>query len=371
MRHHPSFLQAILEAPDDDTPRLVYADWLEEHGDAAEQVRAEFIRVQVELARIPGDDPRRPALEMRQEELLAAHEAEWLLEVRKRARRGATFRRGFIEEIECDCLAIERGAKTLDSMIPLRRLRIYGDPSRPTQAIISSPALSRITFLWLRCFYSVDVDRMLEAPQIGSLTGFGLSACDFNMFELHGWLSHEKLERATELFLGSERSLSSRGDHLFSSPECSRLTKLDFSLCPFDTVYLRDLLTSPHCGLLTSLDFMLNFRLQDPRATLLADCPKLTNLAFLSLDGCGITDDGLRELARSPYLPSLTDLILSTNAVTDAGIRALIDSPNLPRLARIELFRTRADGSGMKIWEHFRPPNHNRRCVWVQQERQR
>ena len=40
------FLAAICANPDDDAPRLVYADWLDEHGDP----RGEFIRVQVELA---------------------------------------------------------------------------------------------------------------------------------------------------------------------------------------------------------------------------------------------------------------------------------------------------------------------------------
>lgn len=39
---------AILANPDDDTVRLVYADCLQEHGEAG---RAEFIRVQIELAR--------------------------------------------------------------------------------------------------------------------------------------------------------------------------------------------------------------------------------------------------------------------------------------------------------------------------------
>ena len=29
-----AFLDAIFAQPDDDTPRLVYADWLEEHGHA-------------------------------------------------------------------------------------------------------------------------------------------------------------------------------------------------------------------------------------------------------------------------------------------------------------------------------------------------
>jgi uncharacterized protein (TIGR02996 family) len=49
-----AFLDAIRAEPADDTPRLVYADWLEEHGGQPE--RAEFIRVQVELAKLPKFD---------------------------------------------------------------------------------------------------------------------------------------------------------------------------------------------------------------------------------------------------------------------------------------------------------------------------
>ena len=47
-------LRAILEEPGDDALRLIYADWLEDHGDAA---RGEFIRVQCELAKIGGLHP--------------------------------------------------------------------------------------------------------------------------------------------------------------------------------------------------------------------------------------------------------------------------------------------------------------------------
>lgn len=46
---HDSFIASIIVAPDDDAPRLIYADYLEENGDGA---RAEFIRLQIELARI-------------------------------------------------------------------------------------------------------------------------------------------------------------------------------------------------------------------------------------------------------------------------------------------------------------------------------
>ncbi len=51
MTHEQAFLQAIIETPADDTPRLVYADWLEERGQPGDAERAEFIRVQCELAK--------------------------------------------------------------------------------------------------------------------------------------------------------------------------------------------------------------------------------------------------------------------------------------------------------------------------------
>jgi len=50
LSQHEAFLRAIFDAPDDDTPRLVYADFLQENG---EEARAELIRVQCELVAEP------------------------------------------------------------------------------------------------------------------------------------------------------------------------------------------------------------------------------------------------------------------------------------------------------------------------------
>jgi uncharacterized protein (TIGR02996 family) len=47
MTDHLAFLSAIRADPTSDTPRLIYADWLEEQGDGD---RAEFVRLQMELA---------------------------------------------------------------------------------------------------------------------------------------------------------------------------------------------------------------------------------------------------------------------------------------------------------------------------------
>lgn len=49
MPSHDAFLQAILADPHADGPRLVYSDWLEEHGECE---RAEHIRVSCEAARL-------------------------------------------------------------------------------------------------------------------------------------------------------------------------------------------------------------------------------------------------------------------------------------------------------------------------------
>src|SRR5206468_7966092 len=69
-----AFIQAIIADPDDDAPRLIYADWLDERGDP----RGEFIRVQCALARMDEWDPRRWDLKRREQDLLAAHKRAWL-----------------------------------------------------------------------------------------------------------------------------------------------------------------------------------------------------------------------------------------------------------------------------------------------------
>ena len=48
MSDRDALLAAVFARPADDAPRLVYADWLDEHGEPAQ---AAFIRAQIELAR--------------------------------------------------------------------------------------------------------------------------------------------------------------------------------------------------------------------------------------------------------------------------------------------------------------------------------
>jgi len=85
---HPdeaALFAAICDAPDDDAPRLIYADWLDEHGDPE---RAEFIRIQCRLAEFQRLVEQRSLdtslaargineLDPREQELLGAHARRW------------------------------------------------------------------------------------------------------------------------------------------------------------------------------------------------------------------------------------------------------------------------------------------------------
>jgi len=86
-----ALLAAIVENPWDDLPRLEYADFIQERDEPGDGERAEFIRVQCELAdqragKFPAsesNDRRQDWLESRERELLNASSYLWLPETGK------------------------------------------------------------------------------------------------------------------------------------------------------------------------------------------------------------------------------------------------------------------------------------------------
>jgi uncharacterized protein (TIGR02996 family) len=108
---------AVAADPDDDGPRLVYADWLQQAGDP----RGELIAVQCALAR-----GHTTALADRERELLAQHEADWL------ARAGLSIgegqlQRGFIERVDATAARVAAAIDRLVELPSLRSLRATVD----------------------------------------------------------------------------------------------------------------------------------------------------------------------------------------------------------------------------------------------------
>src|SRR5262249_8485654 len=87
---HVTFLEAIAEQPEEDLPRLVYADWLEEYGDEADRSRAEFIRSQCRRAQLSPDDAEIDTLLDREAALLEAHWDAWIGPLRELVGPGAS-----------------------------------------------------------------------------------------------------------------------------------------------------------------------------------------------------------------------------------------------------------------------------------------
>ncbi len=145
----PAFVFAVVSNPDDDTARLVAADFLEECGDPD---RATFIRLQVELARqeAMGEGKSLNADELRKKEraflgplsmfpsFWAAEECPELVRVSFRERNGGsplgdvqvtgagrlTWRRGFIESVSCDAATWFRHGLAVRKRQPIRHVSL-------------------------------------------------------------------------------------------------------------------------------------------------------------------------------------------------------------------------------------------------------
>jgi len=135
MMQEQALLQAVIVNPEDDAVRLAYAAWLEGQGDP----RAEFIRVQIELASAAmafdaneaalSEIMHRKALHARQAELLAQHGRAWLGSL---PALSWSFSRGFVEAVtlqgEEAVKQFLAQAETIFRLVPLRTVSLWDDP---------------------------------------------------------------------------------------------------------------------------------------------------------------------------------------------------------------------------------------------------
>lgn len=182
-------LDAIRSAPDDDAPRLAYAEWLRLQGDP----REELISVQCEIVHAPRE--RMPPLLRRRDELLATHAAAWLRPLRLKPEE-ATFWRGMVETVALTeardrlperARLVERALARepvlelfLAPKIPKRGARqAYApktDLSVPLGELLALPALRRLRTLRLAgvLWHRAEIDALLASPLLGALRALEL-----------------------------------------------------------------------------------------------------------------------------------------------------------------------------------------------------
>jgi uncharacterized protein (TIGR02996 family) len=229
--HPDAFLGAIIESPEDDAPRLVFADWLEEHG---EPERAEFIRAQVGVARLPEGDVRLPALEARAKELQQAKAAAWLGPLDVRGLR-AKYRRGFAEEVYCSTPGLFFAhAEDLFGLLPLRSLTIHsvqGDVLDPAgaRALAAMPQLARLEelLLWDHDLGDEGTAVLAACPHLSNLRALSLANCGVGPGGAAALAASPYLKNLLRLDLCSSEIGVEGARTLLRSPHLDRLIVLD------------------------------------------------------------------------------------------------------------------------------------------------
>lgn len=179
-----ALLSAILAEPDEDTPRLAYADWLDEVGGEKNCARAELIRVQIELNQIP-KGARNYDLEAREKFLLETHREAWLGPLQAEGqplRRGMAhglFRRGFVEVVWMQAGWFIEWAEVLFARVPARELRVTKTAIEELAALVASPYFPRLNTLDMsdRRFGDPVARVLTQRPAVAALSRLRLRGC--------------------------------------------------------------------------------------------------------------------------------------------------------------------------------------------------
>ncbi len=291
------FLEDIIAHPDDDTPRLIFADWLDDEGDST---RAEFIRVQIERARLPEWDAGQVRLRLRERELLAEH-LSWKRELPEiKGVHWWEFRRGFVATASfANFATLKTQARRAFAATPIEQVSIsWPRPDETLKDIRPIPNLRELC-IKVRLRERSALDRLADAPLLTTLRVLDLRDCG----------------------LGAEG--------------------------------FRRLMASPHLGNVTVLRVLFN-ALGNDGIDALVHAVSLRSLAELNLAEGGRSDDhaavpviqasGMETLAEWPGLADLRSLTLSGNDLRQAGLRALLRSPHVTGLKELVL-----RGNGLEV----------------------
>ena len=142
-----ALLRAICEHPAEDTPRLVYADWLQENGNAD---RAEFIRLQCEAWGLTPAYPTLSAARTRASELLKEHRGRWFDELPTilGVEWGDLYVRGFIDKAYTLAMYdVRLTVRAAFAAVPLRHLIVTTLQPGQLGHLLDCPQLGRLVTL--------------------------------------------------------------------------------------------------------------------------------------------------------------------------------------------------------------------------------
>ncbi len=329
-----ALLAAVWASPHEDLPRLVYADYIEERGEAA---RAEFIRLQIarEAAEAAGDDVSDGAWR-REAELLASHRREWVGPNRGVRGRGDRddFLRGFPARIETytegNVLARRGGRRS-------PRLRLKWTRPGGLALLLGTPAVRSAGELTLepkRQWGAGEFAALAGPDRPDSITGLTIHGVPDGS-AVRDWFAGLSLAKLHRLRLpGSQWRSRYVLDGLEVAPVAARLTDLDLRAVYLDGANARwlastrafprlrvlrtrfagpavspliDLIASPIAAGLRDFQVPVPYHQSDAAHHTVAATP-WPALKILRMSGRGLTLGATRALAQSAHLTGLREL---------------------------------------------------------------
>jgi uncharacterized protein (TIGR02996 family) len=304
-------LAAVLDAPEDDDARLVYADYLLEQGDP----RGEFIQIQIRLGGSAwGARGRRSSnvLELTNEELIAReksllkrHQKAWL-EPFRTAIRTWIWKRGFVFSVEADGAKLLDGIETVLEHAPLERAVLTALKPPLLAKLAKTRAIERLR------------DLRIAQNRIGPKTADVLHSPHFkNLRSLDLWGNP----------LGEEG-----GKMLGTAPHLGSLKVLDLSTCELTPGAVDAISKAKYFPQLENLNLRFNDALGPEIGESLS---RARALRVLDINRCHLGDAGLERLLESKALMNLEDLSFFGNDITMRGVKALVESRSVPKLKTV------------------------------------
>src|SRR5262245_46469504 len=330
MSTEAALLHAIREHPEEDTPRLAFADYLDELGGAANVARAEFIRLQIRLTTLDETHSERPALEDRENELLRKYERAWLGKLSAPLAGGLDrwrFERGFVGKIRIDTRTLCNCGDDLFERHPISRVRLrpvdMNEPG-PVSKLSKKQWWSRVRELRLCDFSAPSVHTCEPLVTSSRLTG---------------------LKRLAILAYDDNESSPKMPSVLARCPSLAGLEELRISDWPYDSTKLIPVLKDSAVRTLVLRDctFTVN-GLAKLLSSDFGDRPMRVELA----DG-NLSADLWPALARKNVKPILRRLDLSYGDSSDPDLPTLLSSPGAANLNALDLSETTLAGTKVRV----------------------
>lgn len=393
-------LRAIAAAPDDDAPRLIFADWLDEN---EQPERADFIRQQIQLFHLPAHDPDRFAIAAHTNRLWRRFGKQWQQPLPADA-YDPQYERGLLDSVRVHFQSIGILPELLRHH-PIRVLNLAEPPrdrdrsrnnaveERTITNLVNDlraiPELRHVQVLRSTLAHATTRLALPLADHLPNMTDLDLSANAAHVIEAfrhhpikrikavgHDVLLHqigkERWPHLRELDCTYSHFTEAGVEALSQSPWREQLEVLDFSSCglkPYAIGRLANmsfpnlrslklswnwvnrasatiLLNSRHFPALVDLDLGDN-DLYDGDIAAIAKQPLLRQLRYLSVRRNAIRTPAALALAETDALANLRYLDLADNLLGDEGLRAFLHSTHLPNLTNLDLRNNQLKSDGL------------------------